>query len=210
MITCAPDPVGLLETNIARKVGSQRYKLWFKNATRFTLADEFVRLEVPNVFIGDWIEKHCLQTIRECVEEVAGKQLDIVFSIDPMLAKHLRRKQPDSQVDYAVNHSDRLVRHRKRNGATSSRSASSQSASSQSTLQGRLSDFVVGVSNRLAYTCAQSVAEHPASQFNPLVIHGGCGLGKTHLLQGICNEVRANHPSAKWAYVVQTFCPLTT
>jgi len=59
---------------------------------------------------------------------------------------------------------------------------------------------VVGSSNQLAYSAAQTVVAEPRTHFNPLFIHGGCGLGKTHLLQGICNAVVQNRPETKFIY----------
>ena len=50
--------------------------------------------------------------------------------------------------------------------------------------------FVVGPSNKLAYAASVSVAEHPAQNYNPLLIYGDSGLGKTHLLHAICTEIR--------------------
>ncbi|GIX08016.1 MAG: chromosomal replication initiator protein DnaA [Candidatus Poribacteria bacterium] len=62
--------------------------------------------------------------------------------------------------------------------------------------------YVVGTSNRLAYTAAYSIAENPhGSQYNPLFIYGGVGLGKTHLLHAIGNEVRRRHPHLRVLYV---------
>ena len=61
--------------------------------------------------------------------------------------------------------------------------------------------FVVGPSNKLAYAASVSVAEHPAQNYNPLLIYGDSGLGKTHLLYAIANVIRRNDPAAKIAYV---------
>jgi len=61
--------------------------------------------------------------------------------------------------------------------------------------------FVVGPSNKLAYAASQSVAEHPALNYNPLLIYGDSGLGKTHLIYAIANVIRRNNPAAKIAYV---------
>jgi chromosomal replication initiator protein len=61
--------------------------------------------------------------------------------------------------------------------------------------------FVVGRSNELAYNAARAIVTDKQSPFNPLFIHGGYGLGKTHLLQGICNELRSSRPAAKWLYL---------
>ena len=64
-----------------------------------------------------------------------------------------------------------------------------------------LESFVVGQSNQLAYNTAQYVSEFPGVQYNPLFIHGGCGLGKTHLLQGLCRKFIERHPTKRWMYL---------
>ena len=61
--------------------------------------------------------------------------------------------------------------------------------------------FVVGPSNKLAYAACVSVAEHPAKNYNPLLIYGDSGLGKTHLIYAIANVIRKNDPLSKIAYV---------
>lgn len=64
-----------------------------------------------------------------------------------------------------------------------------------------IDSFVVGPSNQLAYNTALYVAEFPGAQYNPLFIHGGCGLGKTHLLQGLCKRFIQHHPTKRWTYL---------
>jgi chromosomal replication initiator protein len=64
-----------------------------------------------------------------------------------------------------------------------------------------LESFVVGASNQLAFNTAGYVAEFPGAQYNPLFVHGGCGLGKTHLLQGLCKRFIELHPTKRWMYL---------
>jgi chromosomal replication initiator protein len=64
-----------------------------------------------------------------------------------------------------------------------------------------LESFVVGQSNQLAYNAALYVSEFPGAQYNPLFIHGNCGLGKTHLLQGLCKRFVEYHPTKRWMYL---------
>ena len=64
-----------------------------------------------------------------------------------------------------------------------------------------LETYVVGSSNQLAHSTANYVCEFPGGQYNPLFIHGTCGLGKTHLLQGLCRKFAEMHPTKKWMYL---------
>jgi chromosomal replication initiator protein len=65
----------------------------------------------------------------------------------------------------------------------------------------RFSTFVVGSSNQLAYAASLSIAENPSASFNPLFIYGGAGLGKTHLIQALGQQLRTNDPTAKVVYM---------
>jgi chromosomal replication initiator protein len=72
---------------------------------------------------------------------------------------------------------------------------------SRSRLRHGLDDFVVGHGNQLAHTAAAYVSEFPGAQYNPLFVHGSCGLGKTHLLQGLCRRFIEHHPARRWMYM---------
>ena len=65
----------------------------------------------------------------------------------------------------------------------------------------RFDTFVSSVENKEAYSVAQAVAENPGTQWNPLLIYGGVGLGKTHLMQSIGNEVLRKNPNAKVKFI---------
>ena len=91
------------------------------------------------------------------------------------------------------------------NGAAGHINRSTAVLNSKTTVRPRLrhdfSTFVVGGGNQLAYNAAMHVAEFPGTQYNPLFIHGQCGLGKTHLLQGICRKFIELHPARRWVYM---------
>lgn len=183
--------LGRVEGRIADKIGPQRFNTWFKNATRFAIAGNHLRVSTPNPFVGEWIERNFSEVIGEAAREITGSDFILSFAIDPILAKGLTKKQPDRQVEFVAQNAERVARNMRKNGA----------ALAAVPLRGRLDEFIVGVSNRLAHAAARSVVEKPAGSFNPLFIHGGCGLGKTHLLQGICNGLRDKQPDLRWRYV---------
>ena len=79
--------------------------------------------------------------------------------------------------------------------------AGSSTFNTRPKLRHNLETFIVGPTNQLSYNAACYVAEFPGSQYNPLFIHGPCGLGKTHLLQGICRKFIAHHPTKRWLYI---------
>lgn len=186
------DLAARLEASIAEKVGPQRYRIWFKNATQFHFADGFLKISVPNVFIGSWIENHFAGIIAEIAQEITGKALELSFSVDPALTRNLRKRQLDSQVDFIASNPERIARECKREGGP---------ARAGRPPRGRLEEFTVGPCNELAYQCAKTVVERPGQVYNPLFIHGGCGLGKTHLLQGVANAIVESGSKLSCIYV---------
>jgi chromosomal replication initiator protein len=78
---------------------------------------------------------------------------------------------------------------------------SSHPSSGKGRLRHDLESYIVGPSNQLAFNAAVYVAEFPGAQYNPLFIHGSCGLGKSHLLQGLCRRFISHHPTKKWMYL---------
>jgi chromosomal replication initiator protein len=184
------DIVARIQDQIAAMVGPQRYRVWFKNSTRLTLADGYLRVGVPNLFVGNWIENHFADVLTEAAKSVTGREINLTFSIDDKLLGGLRKRQLDSQAEFIAKNTERVARHRRRVGPPPPKP-----------LKGRFDDFVVGPSNQLVFSAARSVVEHPAARYNPLFVHGGCGLGKTHLLQAIGNELQEKRPATRWQYV---------
>lgn len=176
-------------TTLQERIGTQKFNAWFKHGTTLQLIDEQVRVTVPNPFVANWIESHYSGEIAESVEAHLGKRCELMITIDPALGTALRKRQLDTQADM-VNKSAE-GRTRPRNVPQPMR------------LRHRLDDFVVGESNKLAYSSAVAVAHGRQAGFNPLFIHGKCGVGKTHLLQGICNAASLRRTSGEisWRYV---------
>jgi len=182
--------VDRINAGLAGKIGQQRYRIWFKNSTRLKLEDNYVKVGVPNLFIGGWIENHFAPQIAEAVAEETQKPMKVIFTIDPELFGTQRRRQLDSQAEFLNKSANPSVRQRRR-----------VNTARQANMRLKLTSFVVGPSNQLAYNATKAVVNGPETQFNPLFIHGGCGLGKTHLLQGLCNTICNTHPETRFVYL---------
>ncbi|MFP4104559.1 MAG: chromosomal replication initiator protein DnaA [Phycisphaerae bacterium] len=174
---------------LSQRLGPQKFNAWFKHGTQIQLADSTVKLTVPNPFVANWVDNHYREDIRLAAMELAGRELDVTVNVDSSLSGDLRKRQLDQQAD--IVHKTTEGRARRRQTAP------------KSPLRHQLGEFVVGESNRLAYSAAQSIITGSAP-FNLLFIHGCCGVGKTHLLQGICNALNGSTRYGKpvqWKYV---------
>ncbi len=199
----AASQISAINEALAEKVGPKKFRIWFKNSTNMTLADGYLKVGVPNLFIASWIENHFLHEITQVVRAVTGAEVKITFSIDPELSGHQRRTQLGSQPPLVAGggrtrSSGRLSSPK---SILDSRRASSSRHRASRRLKLSLDTFVVGSSNELAYNAAKAVVNEQQSPFNPLFIHGGYGVGKTHLLQGICNAVCEKRPQTNWLYL---------
>jgi len=198
-IGSATELINSINKALAEKVGTQKFRIWFKNSTKLSLTGEYLKVGVPNPFIASWIENHFLNEISEAVRTVTGTEAKVTFTIDPELTGHQKRSQLDSQASAVTTLEN--GRHGVRSGTTQRMGASSAGQNRRKKLKLSLDTFVVGSSNELAYNAAKVVVNEQQSPFNPLFIHGGYGVGKTHLLQGICNAVCEKRPQTNWLYL---------
>jgi len=182
--------ISAINEALAEKVGPQKFRIWFKNSTKLTLTDGYLKVGVPNLFIASWFENHFLNEISQAVRAVTKDNRKITFTIDPELSGCQRRTQLDSQAQLVEKAQQRFH----------GRGTQIQPPSKKR-LKLSLDTFVVGPSNQLAYNAAKAVVNERQSLFNPLFIHGGYGVGKTHLLQGICNAVCSTRPETRWSYL---------
>ena len=184
------DTINAINKRISEKVGPQKYRIWFKSSTRMSISGDYLKVGVPNVFIGSWIENHFINEINDSINEITGSQYRIAINIEPELSGRQRKTQLNQQANQVRKIQDRAVTHRVLK-------PSKPRTLSDLTLE----NFIVGSRNQLAFNAAKMVADSPQRLFNPLFIHGGYGQGKTHLLQGICNSAIAKNPEVKCIYV---------
>jgi len=193
----AASQISEINEALSEQVGPQRFRIWFKNSTNMTLADGYLKVGVPNLFIANWIENHFSKEISRAVRTVTGAEAKITFRIDPELSGHQRRTRLDSKASAA----DGLTCRQGGTGKTGQLARTGVHGRHRKKLKLSLENFVVGSSNELAYNAAKVVVNEHQSPFNPLFIHGGYGVGKTHLLQGICNAVCEKRPQTNWLYL---------
>ena len=184
--TSTTDIGARIATRLNQTLGPKRYAMWFDRVARFELDDDdrALRITVANKFLADGIGRQFRDQVREAARDELGHDVRLDLDVRPLNGRpaddddapapvHAQPPRPDP--------SNRPVRRGKRYRYT-------------------LDDFVVGPSNQLAFAAATRLAEQDTEPGSPLFIHGGCGLGKTHLLQGICQRVARTHPDQKVRY----------
>jgi chromosomal replication initiator protein len=185
------DAATQIRDRLEQLVGAQRFRVWFKNTTHFTLTQEYLKVGVPNLFVGNWIEAHYTENLLQAVRDVAGCQVELFVNVDPRLFRKLRQSQLNSQATYIAKDAERQARDARRAGGFPPARP----------LRARLDEFVVGPCNALAYAAAMRIVEGQNGSYGPLFVHGGCGLGKTHLLQGIHNALCGDNGDGRSLYI---------
>ena len=178
---------GKVLSEIQESISHQRFSLWFKNVELLSSVDSRVEIGTPNLFIQEWLQNHYRKLIADCLERLTHKRPEVDFRVDPQLFHRMRAEQAKGRATTTDEISLRRI--------------PSKKTASQFRKDLLLDNFVVGPCNSLAYAAALEVAKGNADMYNPLFIHGGVGLGKTHLLHGICNEYLRLNKSAQIIYV---------
>lgn len=185
-------------TQLQQELTPQQFSAWIKPLAPLDYEEGRLRIAAPNRFKLDWVKTQFAARITSIAAEFWQSPVDVQFVLDPKLtgakrmavsaaagAANAAQAMPESPVERAGQPEESNVRRE------------------QSKINPVLTfdSFVTGKANQLARAAAIQVASNPGSSYNPLFFYGGVGLGKTHLIHAIGNQVMADNPNVRIRYI---------
>ncbi len=167
------------------------YETWLRDTSLVDVDDNRFRIGVPNGFAKDWLETRYRSLISQTLARIVGYSVQVEFVVRSTPAEG--GAGAGSSAGPAANAASQPVR------VEPSRVGGEGGATSLNPRY-TFANFIVGSANRLAHAASLSVAERPGHAYNPLFLYGGVGLGKTHLMHAIGNQVIAKFPRKKVVY----------
>jgi chromosomal replication initiator protein len=179
------------------------FRGFFEPVWALRLDDRLLTLAAPSPFHRDWLRDHYGDLLAEAATEIAGQPMRVTVVHDERLTDSRPPAEP------VPGPQPTGIEAGQPQGSAPPRSApilafkGKDKAQPKGTLNPRytFSSFITGHSNRVAFAACEAVAEHPASKYSPLFLFGGTGLGKTHLLHAIGNELLRGYPSLRIVYM---------
>jgi chromosomal replication initiator protein len=151
------------------RLAQRHYDAWIEPARAVSWCDNVLTLEVASPFAREFVRRHLGDELERTLGAVTGVVAGVELLVNRTLEERARSTRP------------RRARAAREDTVPDANGAPAYTFDS----------FVVGQSNVMAYRAAHAVATEPGVRFNPLFIHGGVGLGKTHLLAAVANELRS-------------------
>jgi len=194
---------------IRQHVDEQNFNTWFKPILPLRNEDDVLTIQVPSQFFYEWLEEHYVPVLKKAIHEVMGASGRLEYSV---IVDSGNQRNPPLMVNYPNGNGLKRnnVQQVSHHGNLEDYSPFSFKALNPLTVNSRLNamytfdNFVEGDCNRLARSAGVAVAKKPGvTSFNPLMLYGGVGVGKTHLVQAIGNEIKKNLPSKIVLYVDQ-------
>lgn len=193
---------------IKDNISWQAFKTWFEPIKAIKLENEVLTIEVPSQFFYEWLEEHYIELIAKTIRREIGKSAQLEYRI---LMEGRNKTNPASVRVFGANSQsfstaiDNTVQTQQ---DFSIKNPFVIPGLKRSQIDPQLNPnyifdkFVEGECNSLARNAGMAVAQKPGgTSFNPLVIYGASGLGKTHLIHAIGNETRKLHPNRTVLYV---------
>lgn len=190
-------------------LGPRAYSTWFVPIKPVSLNENEITIQVPSQFFYEYLEEHYSELIFKCLKRELGSEVKLNYKI--LMESNSNNKEKPTSVNYPNQQKGSLT-----NKDVSSPLVLGDSPKNPFIIPGlkkidiesnlkpnyTFDTFVEGDSNRLARISSFAVAEKPGqTSFNPLVIFGGVGLGKTHLLHAIGNHVKQKSPEKTVLYI---------
>ena len=157
---------------IKSKINIQSYITWFKPIKATQFKNKTLTLQVPNKFFYEWIEEHYIELLNEVIIKVIGNEGKIEYEISK-----------EQILNSETNEIKEIVTDKK----------NTKSKFDNLNRKFNFKSFISGKCNSVAKAAGKRISRSPGNNpFNPLMIYGGVGLGKTHLLQSIGNKISKN------------------
>lgn len=173
---------------IELSVPHSSFTTWFSSTELIDTEGGRAVVQVANIFIKAQLEKKFKEPILEMLKKSNVDVSSVVFQVKVTNGKKRAAVNRDIVEGTLPEHNVDLFKPSKKSSTTN--------------LNPRYTfdNFIVGSSNDLAYAASRAVADHPGQKYNPLFLYGGAGLGKTHLMQAIGNEIIRKQPKARVLY----------
>ncbi len=174
------------------------YETWLRDTQLVDVDEQRFRIAVPNGFAKDWLETRYRSLISQTLARIVGYSVQVEFVVGPSAADDgLGGEGPATgaapvgpAVPAPVSQHVRVEPTR----------VGGEGGATYLNPRYTFANFIVGSANRLAHAASLSVAERPGHAYNPLFLYGGVGLGKTHLMHAIGNQVIARFPRKRVVY----------
>lgn len=194
---------------LKNSVSETVYNTIISPAVPLSATDTVFIIGVNNNFLKKWLEENYKPIIENLLAEITGKEFSLqIENLDFTAApvqKQIPKEEPPAPVPQPVKAEVQApvqpAKPPEYTGSYVQPVLFEEQFPSNLNVKYTFDTFVIGNSNRFAYAAAQAVAAKPGIAYNPLFIYGGVGLGKTHLMHAIGNQIKKNKPDAKVLYI---------
>ncbi|MDD1779426.1 MAG: ATP-binding protein, partial [Candidatus Helarchaeota archaeon] len=183
---------------IKGQISTLSYKTWFQPIVPVRFNDNSLTVQVPSQFFYDWIEEHYNDLIHNTITTVIGESAKLIYLVTSDEFSSL----PLINLDHVTSPPKIESVRTPFSPHMPFRTENVQSIRSNLNPRYIFDNFIKGDCNQLARAAALAVANNPGgTSFNPLVIYGGTGLGKTHLMHALGNHAAENSKAKRIAYI---------
>jgi len=184
---------------IKDQISTLSFKTWFQPIVPIQLNGNDLTVQVPSQFFYDWLEEHYNTLLHNTIRSVIGENGRLYYVV--ISEENLSAPQDNSNFEL-ISSSNDFVRTQPFTPHVSLRTENLQSIRSNFNPRYTFENFIKGDCNQLARAAALAVANNPGgTSFNPLVLYGGTGLGKTHLMHALGNHAATNGKAKRIAYL---------
>jgi chromosomal replication initiator protein len=185
-------------TQLEQELTPQQFSAWIKPLVPLDFEEGRLRIAAPNRFKLDWVKTQFASRITVLAAQFWDCPIDVQFVLDPRLNTP---RKPAPAPTYGPDDADDRGRDMPDRVMEAPIEAAPRRDQSRINPALTFDSFVTGKANQLARAAAIQVANNPGISYNPLFLYGGVGLGKTHLIHAIGNQILAENPNVKIRYI---------